>query len=113
MDLASSQVIVETRFIARVADKKWKTIWLTKEQGDGTQARPEMEARIEQDPQFKSALDKVKSLGIADNGLLKLAVRIGAATMAAQQSADGAFAGFKDRYVRHLDAPPLVPVANP
>ena len=113
MDLASSQVTVETRFIARVADKKWKTIWLTKEQGDGTQAHPEMEARIEQDPQFKSALDKVKSLGIADNGLLKLAVRIGAATMAAQQSVDGAFAGFKDRYVRHLDAPPLAPLVNP
>ena len=36
-----------------------------------------------------------------------------AETMAAQQYADGAFAGFKDRYVRHLDAPPLVPVANP
>jgi hypothetical protein len=107
LDASASQVIVEMRFVAQIADGKWKTIWLRKETGDGTKARPQAEAQIEQDPQLKSAIDTMKSLGLSDGDTLKRAIRIGAATMSTQQAADGAFAEFRDRYIRHLAGPPL------
>lgn len=107
LDMKVVCVTVETSFVAQVTSGKWKTIWRRREIGDGTKARPQVEAMIEQDPQVKSAVDTMKSLGVGDPEVLKQAIRVGAATMSAQQAADGAFAEFRDRYSRHLDGPPL------
>ena len=107
LDPVLSTVTVETRFVAQIAAGQWKTIWLTRESADGSKERPQAEARIEQDPQFKTVTDSLKSLGLSDSQSWKRAVRIGAATMSAQQGADAAFAAFRDRYTRHLDGPPL------
>ena len=113
LDAATSQVIVETRFVAQIASGNWKTVWLGREVGDGTKPRPEAEARIEQDPQLKTAIETIKSVGLVDGGAIKRAIRIGAATMSAQQSADGVFSQFCDRYHRHLDGPPLTLIKLP
>ena len=103
---------METRFIAKLAESRWRTVWQATETGDGTKPRPQAEARIEQDPQLKSAVDTLKSIGLAEGDTLKQAIRIGAATMATQQAADAKFALFRDGYVRHLDGPPLVIVGK-
>ena len=108
IDPTAMRVTVETRFVAKLAESRWRTIWRWTETGDGTKARPQAEARIEQDPQLKTAIDTLKSIGLADGETLKQAIRIGAATMATQQAADAKFAQFLDGYVRRLDGPPLV-----
>ena len=108
IDPNAMRVTVETRFVAKLAESRWRTVWQATETGDGTKPRPQAEARIEQDPQLKTAVDALKSLGLAEGDMLKQAIRIGAATMATQQAADAKFAQFRDAYVRHLDGPPLV-----
>jgi hypothetical protein len=42
---------VTSEFVAEIEPERWRTIWQTTEVADGTQARPEMEARITRDPQ--------------------------------------------------------------
>ena len=108
IDPNAMRVTVETRFVAKLAESRWRTVWQATETGDGTKPRPQAEARIEQDPQLKSAVDTLKSIGLAEGDTLKQAIRIGAATMATQQAADAKFALFRDGYVRRLDGPPLV-----
>ena len=113
IDATSSRATVESRFVAFAADGKWKTIWQSQQSGDGTLKRPQAEAQIEQDPQLKSALDALKSFDLVDAEALKKAVRVGAATTAAQHASDEAFAEFRDRYLRRLDGPPLwIPTAQ-
>jgi hypothetical protein len=112
IDSTATRVTVETRFVAKLAEGRWRTVWQCTETGDGTKPRPQAEARIEQDPQLKTAVDTLKSIGFADGDALKQAIRIGAATMATQQEADSKFALFRDSYVRHLDGPPLVITAK-
>ena len=85
----------------------WQTVWSLVVSEDASQPRPESETRIEQDPQIKEALSGLKSLGVVDPAMLRQAIRIGAATMSAQQNADGQFLQFRDRYLRQLDGPPL------
>lgn len=113
LDAAAARVTVETRFVAQIVAGNWKTIWMARESGDGTKARPQMEARIEQDPQLKSAIGTLNSFGLGDPQTLKQAIRVGAATMSTQQAADAAFAEFRDRYTRHLDGPPLSLIGGP
>ena len=113
LDATALKVTVETRFVAQIGDGKWKTVWLSKVAEDGAKARPQQEARIEQDPQLKSVIEATRSLGLADADALKRAIRIGAATMSAQQTSDSTFAGFRERYTRHLDGPPLTLVNAP
>lgn len=107
VDSTTMRVTVETRFVARLAPGKWQTVWRATVNEDGTKARPAIETRIEQDPQLKSAIDTLKTLGLADANTLQQAIRVGAATMAAQQSADATFGEFRDGYTRRLDGPPL------
>ncbi|HUQ68524.1 MAG TPA: hypothetical protein VM165_03315 [Planctomycetaceae bacterium] len=108
LDPQSSRVAVETRFVARLAEGDWQTVWLATELADGTVPRPDIEARIEQDPQVKSALASLKTLGVIDDAPIRQAVRTGAATMAAQQASDSAFFAFADRYAKRIDSPRLV-----
>lgn len=107
IDATQMRVTVETRFVAQLGAGKWQTVWRESIIEDGTKARPGAEGRIEQDPQLKSVVETLKSLGLADAKTLQQAIRVGAATMSAQQSADAAFGEFRDRYTRHLDGPPL------
>ena len=107
IDPNAMRVTVETRFVAKLAESRWRTVWSATEIGDGTKGRPQAEARIEQDPQLKTAIDTLKSIGLADGDTLKQAIRIGAATMATQQAADAKFASFRDAYTRRLDGPPF------
>ncbi len=101
------QVNVTTQFVARLADGSWRTIFQHAERADAKQARPEIEKRIQDDPQVKKVLDLTRQLGISDDGQIQQAIRFGAATMTAQQSCDREFAAFRDVYLPSLVKPAL------
>jgi hypothetical protein len=108
MEPERNRVGVEVRFIAKVDDERWQTIWQATEFADTTQPRPDMEAKIEQDPQVKSVLQTIKTVGFLDDAPLRTALRTGAATMSAMQSAEQAFFTFTNRYTQHVDRPKLL-----
>jgi hypothetical protein len=100
-------VTVETEFVVRGDDGEWRAIWKAVETADGRQARAAEEARIAEDPQVRGALKSLGGLGLGTEDALRQAIRIGAATMSAQQACDARFFEFRDRYLRRLDGPPL------
>jgi hypothetical protein len=85
----------------------WEVIWSDRETQDGTKERAAMEATIADDPQVKSALANLHSLGAAADDQVRQAIRFGAATMAAQQAVDRRFFAFEGPLLQHLDGPPL------
>jgi hypothetical protein len=105
-------VAVTTEFVAQ-AGGKWQTVWRHAESADGSKARPDAEARIANDPQVKSLLASLKGLGLGADDAVTQAIRVGAATMSAQQAADARFFEFRDRYAKRLDGPPLMFPASP
>jgi hypothetical protein len=105
--LERRQATVNSAFVVQLAGGKWETLWSDRRAEDGTQARPEMEAGIATDPQVKSALSLLKSLGANGDDQVQSAIRFGAATMAALQAVNQHFLKFEEPYLRQLDGPPL------
>jgi hypothetical protein len=105
---------VASEFVVQSSPGEWVTIWQTAESASGQQPRPEQEARIAADPQVKAAVDALRSLGLGAEEQVAAALRVGSATMAAQQAVDQRFFEFRDRYLKRLDGPPLtVPASQP
>lgn len=102
-----SAVTVTTQFVVRMSDGSWEVVFQHNERADATQARPDAEQRIQQDPQVKKVLDLTRQLGGAADDQIQQAIRFGAATMSAQSAADREFASFRDRYLKSLTKPPL------
>ncbi|HET6426510.1 MAG TPA: hypothetical protein VFG20_22650, partial [Planctomycetaceae bacterium] len=107
MEPDRNRVGVETRFVAKLGDDRWQTVFTATEYADSNQPRPELEARIAKDPQVKSMLQAMSAIGIVDDAPLQTAIRNGAATQAALQAADQAFSSFTNRYAQHVDRPKL------
>lgn len=104
-DLAQKQITVESRFVARMPDGQWETIWLHTQTAEANGERPGLEDRIRQDEQVADALKLLESLGL--EGDVEVALQFGAATMEAQQTADDKFYHFRDRYTQRVDGPVL------
>ncbi|MEI8381253.1 MAG: hypothetical protein WCJ09_14080 [Planctomycetota bacterium] len=102
------KAVVQTAFGARMPDGSWDVIWSHRESQDGTKPRVDTEAKIAKDPRILQITDTIKSLGAGGDDQIRQAIRFGAATMAAQQTADSRFFEFRDRYTKHLDGPPLI-----
>ena len=101
------QVTVTTHFMARLADGSWRMVFQHTERTDAKQARPEIEKRIQDDPQVKQVLELTRQLGLTAEGQIQQAIRFGAATMTAQQTCDREFTAFRDIYLSSLARPPL------
>ncbi|HEY4261390.1 MAG TPA: hypothetical protein VGM98_14580 [Schlesneria sp.] len=101
------QAAVQTAFAARMPSGHWETVWSLQETQDSTKPRADFAAKIAEDPRMKQVLQAVKSFGLGGDERIRKAIRFGAATMAAQQAADGKFFEFRDRYLKRLDGPPL------
>ncbi|MBL8849571.1 MAG: hypothetical protein JNG89_07800 [Planctomycetaceae bacterium] len=104
-DVSTTTVTVEDRFVARMPDGSWETVWLTSVALDASQERSELEDRIRKDQQVTEALKLVQNVGLG--GQVDTAIRFGAATMEAQQTATARFAEFLERYNQRLDGPAL------
>jgi hypothetical protein len=107
LSLERHQASVNSVFVVQLANGKWETIWSDRAVEDGSQARLAAEANITGDPQIKSALSLLKSLGAGGDDQVGSAIRMGAATMAAQQTVNNHFAVFETPFLRQLDGPPL------
>jgi hypothetical protein len=106
-DMAARRATVETRFVTRLPDGSWKTVWQRTETADASKARPDVEQQIEKDPQVRAALELFKTIGLGGEEQIRLAIRFGAATAEAQKAADSRFFEFRDRHLRRLDGPVL------
>ena len=101
------QAVVQSVLQVRFEEGKWETIWSDRQVQDAATPRADLERQITQDPQVKSALDVVKSLGLGADDQIVKAIRFGAATMEAQRAVDSRFFEFRDRLLQRLDGPPL------
>lgn len=101
------QVSVKSEFFARAPNGDWFALWQQSEQLDATKPQPEVEARLKEDPRLKSAIQVLERTGLAADAQLQQALRFGAATLTAQQSANRSFAEFRDQCLRTLATPPL------
>ncbi len=108
-NLEARRVTVEQRFLARMPDGTWQAVWSNRIDEDASKPRGDSEKRITNDPQVKSALGVVKSLGLGGDAdaAVQTAVRFGAAVMETQKSADARFYRFRDAHLNRLDGPPL------
>ena len=104
-DIQRRSVSVEDRFVARMPDGTWETVWQATVPADASLPRKDLEARIRQDDQVAEALKLAEGLGLG--GGIDTAVRFGAATMEAQQTASGRYFEFIDRYTQRLEGPVL------
>lgn len=103
-----AKVVVDSRLVVQVAEQDWQVVWSTRQATDSTAARPELEARIQADPQVQAILRSLQSLQVAGDDIVRTAIRHGAATMDAQSAADAEFFRYRDRYLARLDGPTLM-----
>ena len=106
LDLPRGQARVTEQFVAKLPTGDWKVVWSETVTEDARKARDGAEEQIANDPQVKQLLQIAEQLGSAGDQV-KTAVRFGAATMAAQQTATARFFAFRDRHTQRLDGPPL------
>lgn len=113
-DPTHETVRVSVRFAASMPGGKWRDVWRFESVADASQARPKLEKELADDPQVKNAIDAVKGLGIGvDETLLSRALRHGAATQEALETANAAFSEFLLAASRRLDGPPLAVLDPP
>ncbi len=106
-DVNRRQVKVEDQFVACMPDGTWEAIWSDAQIKSSLDVADGDIDRILQDPQVSQALQLTKLLGLGGQGNINLAIRMGAATMAAQQAANDAFYEWRELHTARLDGPPL------
>ena len=109
LDRERFKATVTNRLVIKLENGRWQTVWQQSLEEDGSKARPEMERRIEADPQVKEIMSVLKGLDLGGNGTnpATAAIRVGAAVMSAQQAAQANFQTFIEQYTQKLDGPPL------
>lgn len=107
-DPATGTATVESIFEARLPDGGWVTAWHDVRTAAPDDAPPGAADRILSDPRVGPMIEAIRGLGVGDPALIDRAVAAGAATMAAQQACDAAFAALRSAVVRRLDVPMLV-----
>lgn len=106
-DPAHNRVEVESVFEVRLADTTWTHLWADTVRVDATQPRPDLEARIQEDPRVHQLLAAARALGVVDEQLLQTVIRFGAATMEAQETLSSRLAAFRRDHTLRIDAPPI------
>ena len=107
-DLRAGRVTVESHFLARMPTGKWETIALHRHTVPVGGAQPELQARIEADPQVKQVLDILATIGLGKNDPgIQRALRFGVATEIALQQVDKALGEAQLPFGQQLERPPL------
>lgn len=107
VDGANGRAEVESVFEVRMADGTWETIWREVQVADAAQADEAAVERITADERISGLLQAIRGVGIVSEANIMQAIRVGAATMAAQGAVDNAFNDFRSRHIQRLDGPPL------
>jgi hypothetical protein len=103
----AGRAAVTGRYVVKMPNGKWETIWQATSIEDASKARPDFENQIKNDPQLKQITGLLNGLGGGLDGQLNTAIRFGGATMDAQKKADQAFFKFRDKFMRRLSSPPV------
>ncbi len=106
-DASGAAATVETALVAKLPTRGWQIVWSSQQTRRAADVTPAEEAQVGNDPQVKTALGLLSTLGAGADAEVRKAIRYGAATMQAQKAADADFLQFRDRYVKRLDGPPM------
>jgi len=104
-DTQTLRVVVDDQLQARLPRQGWTVIYRHTINADASIPRPGLEGVIAKDPQVGPLLEKFRQFGLGDK--LDMAVRFGAATMAAQEAGEANFQNFLRKAGRRVDGPPL------
>jgi hypothetical protein len=105
-DITSDHGNVDSVFQVRY-DGAWTTIWRVSVEIDTSMVPPATQDQVTNDPQVRSLMALVESMGLGSNETIDRAMRTGAATMQAQQQVDQRFEFFRQRFQHRLDVPVL------
>ena len=96
VDAAGGRATVESVFEARLPDGSWATVWRETVAADAATVDEAAVGRITADERISGLLQAIRGIGIVDEGAIRQAIRVGAATMQAQGTLDASFADFRD-----------------
>jgi hypothetical protein len=105
-DILSDQGNVESVFQVRL-DGVWTTIWRVSVEIDPSSVPAATQDQVANDPQVRSLMTLVESMGIGSTDTIDRALRTGAATMQSQQRVNQQFEFFRQRFQHRLDVPVL------
>jgi hypothetical protein len=104
--IAGGDGTVVSVFVVRFG-KDWKTIWKSSVPIELQSIPDATQQQVENDPQIRSLLSLVESLGVGSKESVDRALKMGAATMQAQSQVNHHFEFFRQRFQHRLDLPVL------
>jgi len=107
-DMRAQRVTVESHFLARMPTGRWETVALHRQVVVVGGAQPELQARVEADPQVQKVLAVFAVLGLEKNDpRIQLALRFGVATDIALQGVNKQFGEAQLPFGQQLERPPV------
>ncbi len=107
-DLKAQRVIVESHFLARMPAGRWENVAQHRQIVVVGGVQPELQARVEADPEVQKVLAVFEVLGLEKNDpRIQLALRFGAATDIALQGVNKQFGEAQLPFGQQLERPPI------
>lgn len=107
-DLKTGRVTVVSQFYALMPNGRWQPIWTKRAIAETAAQKPDLIARIKQDPQVQRVRTLLAGLGAgAADKQFDRALRFGAAAYEAKDRVDNEFFVVRRLYTERLDGPPL------
>jgi len=107
-DMRAQRVTVESHFLARMPTGRWEAVALHRQVVVVGGAQPELQARVEADPQVQKVLSVFAVLGLEKNDpRIQLALRFGVATDIALQGVNKQFGEAQLPFGQQLERPPV------
>jgi len=104
-ELSAGKMSVEDTLMTKLPNGNWLPVWNSKLSGDASQARPQAEAQIKNDPNVGAMLKQIEGFGLGNQ--LNQALRAGAATLELQAQSEIGFAEFLRMTSKRIDGPPM------
>ena len=104
-ELNAGKMSVEDTILTKLPNGNWIPVWNSKLSADASQARPQAEAQIRNDPNVGAMLKQIEGFGLGNQ--LNQALRAGAATLELQAQSEVGFAEFLRMTSKRLDGPPI------
>lgn len=107
-DMRAQRVTVESHFLARMPTGRWEDVALHRQVVVVGGAQPELQARVEADPQVQKVLTVFAALGLEKNDpRIQLALRFGVATDLALQGVNKQLGEAQLPFGQQLERPPV------
>jgi hypothetical protein len=106
METLHDTAAVDSVFMVKHESGKWTTAWQSNSVQYASEQKEDALTRITNDPQIKAIQTQFEGLG-GTGGSMDKAIRMGAATMAAQRFVNDEFQLFTEGYLNRLSGPPI------